>query len=256
MSEDVIVDALMFAHKEAQPLIDLQDKLRAAVGKPKRVFVPPAKDPVIVCQGRGDRQPEDRSGDGHPRQARALRGARRGGRRDQDRPGRDLPGSRRARWARPIESAKKKHLRELVLNTGKRRIDGRAARRDPADHLRGRRAAAHPRLGAVHARRDAGAGHHHARHQPGRAAHRGAHRQHRQALPAPLQLPAVFDRRDQAAARRQPARGRPRPPGRARHRPRAPDREGVPLRRSASSRRSSSRTAARRWPRSAAASCR
>ena len=50
VSEEVIVDALMFAHKEAQPLIDLQEKLRAAVGKPKREFVPPVKDPAIVSK--------------------------------------------------------------------------------------------------------------------------------------------------------------------------------------------------------------
>src|SRR3954454_23363545 len=47
-SEDGMIDALVFADKAAQPLIDLQDKLRAAVGKPKREFIPPAKDPVIV----------------------------------------------------------------------------------------------------------------------------------------------------------------------------------------------------------------
>src|SRR5437588_30937 len=50
LSEDVLVDALMFAHQQAQPLIDLQDKLRAAVGKPKREFTPPAKDPQIVSK--------------------------------------------------------------------------------------------------------------------------------------------------------------------------------------------------------------
>src|SRR6185503_12302356 len=48
LGEDVIVDALMFAHQAAQPLIDLQEKLRAAVGQPKREFVPPVKDPAIV----------------------------------------------------------------------------------------------------------------------------------------------------------------------------------------------------------------
>src|ERR1041384_4389712 len=48
LAEDVVIDALMYAHKEAQPLLDLQEKLRAAVGKPKREFVPPAKDPAIV----------------------------------------------------------------------------------------------------------------------------------------------------------------------------------------------------------------
>src|SRR5512136_2028143 len=48
--EDVIVDALMFAHKTAQPLIDLQEKLRAAVGKPKREFTPPAIDPALEAR--------------------------------------------------------------------------------------------------------------------------------------------------------------------------------------------------------------
>ena len=36
-SEADIVEALMFAHREAQPVLALIEKLRAAVGKPKRV---------------------------------------------------------------------------------------------------------------------------------------------------------------------------------------------------------------------------
>jgi polyribonucleotide nucleotidyltransferase len=45
--EPIIIDALLFAHKEAQALIDLQEKLRAAVGKAKRAFTPPAKDEAL-----------------------------------------------------------------------------------------------------------------------------------------------------------------------------------------------------------------
>ena len=37
-SESEIIDALMFAHATAQPVIDLIDRMRAAVGKPKRAF--------------------------------------------------------------------------------------------------------------------------------------------------------------------------------------------------------------------------
>src|SRR3954465_13408398 len=60
LGEDVIVDALMFAHQSAQPPIDLQakrgaqaligrkEKRGAGGGKPKREFIPPAKDPAIV----------------------------------------------------------------------------------------------------------------------------------------------------------------------------------------------------------------
>jgi len=38
-SENDIVEALMFAHRSAQPILELIQKMRAAVGKPKREFV-------------------------------------------------------------------------------------------------------------------------------------------------------------------------------------------------------------------------
>jgi len=38
-SENDIVEALMFAHRSAQPVLELIEKMRAAVGKPKREFV-------------------------------------------------------------------------------------------------------------------------------------------------------------------------------------------------------------------------
>src|SRR5262245_20807443 len=46
--EAIMIDALLFAHRECQPIIDLQEKLVAAVGKPKREFVPPAKDEELA----------------------------------------------------------------------------------------------------------------------------------------------------------------------------------------------------------------
>ncbi|AKT39645.1 polynucleotide phosphorylase [Chondromyces crocatus] len=46
-TETEIIDALMFAHDTAQPIIDLIDKIRAAVGKPKREFAAPQLDEVI-----------------------------------------------------------------------------------------------------------------------------------------------------------------------------------------------------------------
>src|SRR5581483_4925705 len=48
LSEDVMIDALLFAHQAAQPLLDLIEKLRAAVGKPKREYVAPVKDAQIA----------------------------------------------------------------------------------------------------------------------------------------------------------------------------------------------------------------
>jgi len=124
VSEDVIVDALMFAHKEAQPLIDLQEKLRAAVGKPKREFVPPVKDPAIVSKVAELANQKIEA-------AMAIRD------KQQRYTALDAAGSevkaalaetfpdRGPEVSEAFESAKKKHLRELVLNTG-RRIDGRA----------------------------------------------------------------------------------------------------------------------------------
>jgi polyribonucleotide nucleotidyltransferase len=124
VSEEVIIDALMFAHQSAQPLIDLQEKLRAAVGAPKREFVPPQKDPVIVervnalatqkiqaAMGIREKQERYAALDAAGSETlKALEG--------------EFP-ERAPEIKEVFESAKKKHLRELVLDTG-RRIDGRS----------------------------------------------------------------------------------------------------------------------------------
>jgi polyribonucleotide nucleotidyltransferase len=47
VAESVVVDALLFAHEAVQPLLDLQEKLRAAAGKPKRTYVAPTKDEAL-----------------------------------------------------------------------------------------------------------------------------------------------------------------------------------------------------------------
>ncbi|HEV7556950.1 MAG TPA: polyribonucleotide nucleotidyltransferase, partial [Kofleriaceae bacterium] len=44
MQENVVIDALLFAHQAVQPPIDLQERLRAANGKEKRPFTPPVAD--------------------------------------------------------------------------------------------------------------------------------------------------------------------------------------------------------------------
>jgi len=50
VSESVVIDALMFAHESVQPLLDLQEKVRAAVGKPKREHVEPPVDQELVAK--------------------------------------------------------------------------------------------------------------------------------------------------------------------------------------------------------------
>jgi polyribonucleotide nucleotidyltransferase len=49
-TETDIIDALMFAHKTAQPVIDLIERLRAAVGKPKKEFKAPELEPAIKAR--------------------------------------------------------------------------------------------------------------------------------------------------------------------------------------------------------------
>jgi polyribonucleotide nucleotidyltransferase len=46
-AEADVIDALMFAHKAAQPILEVIEKLRAAVGKPKRAFEPKKLDGAI-----------------------------------------------------------------------------------------------------------------------------------------------------------------------------------------------------------------
>ena len=148
-----------------------------------------------------------------------------------------------------------KIVRSQILD-GEPRIDGRDTRTVRPIEIRTRRAAAHARLGAVHARRDAGAGDRDARHQAGRADHRRAAGRISRALHAPLQHAAVRDRRDRARRRAEAPRDRSRPArqaGAARGACRA---RGFPVLDAASFPRSPSPTARRRWHRYAAAAWR
>ncbi len=50
LQEDVVIDALLFAHQACQPLIDLQERLRAANGKEKRPFTPPVPNEALAAK--------------------------------------------------------------------------------------------------------------------------------------------------------------------------------------------------------------
>jgi polyribonucleotide nucleotidyltransferase len=50
LPESVVIDALMFAHQAVQPLIELQERLRAANGKEKRAFTPPVVDEALAAR--------------------------------------------------------------------------------------------------------------------------------------------------------------------------------------------------------------
>ncbi|HET6611246.1 MAG TPA: polyribonucleotide nucleotidyltransferase [Kofleriaceae bacterium] len=48
VSEPEVIEALLFAHESIQPLLDLQERLRAATGKEKRVHVEPERDQALL----------------------------------------------------------------------------------------------------------------------------------------------------------------------------------------------------------------
>ncbi len=92
-----------------------------------------------------------------------------------------------------IHDLEEEILRDTVIGE-RRRFDGRALDEVRPITIEVGAAAAHPRLGAVHPRRDAGAGVRHPRHRPRRADHRGVRGGEQAALPAALQLPALLGR--------------------------------------------------------------
>src|SRR5207245_4968739 len=48
LPEDVMAEAILFAHRAIRPLIDLQEQLREAVGKPKLMpYLEPSTDSVL-----------------------------------------------------------------------------------------------------------------------------------------------------------------------------------------------------------------
>ena len=78
LPEDVMAEAILFGHRALQPLIDLQEQLREAVGKPKRTpYLEPGTDSVLdfvdgrrrQARVRRRRRRDDRHGpeDGRPR---------------------------------------------------------------------------------------------------------------------------------------------------------------------------------------------
>ncbi|MCG6909675.1 MAG: polyribonucleotide nucleotidyltransferase [Deltaproteobacteria bacterium] len=48
VSEQEMLDAIFFGHEALKPIVEIQEKLRESVGKPKREFMPPEKDEALV----------------------------------------------------------------------------------------------------------------------------------------------------------------------------------------------------------------
>ena len=216
--------------------------------------------PPVSLRARRDREPAARGGRAADRRglsrAAASRSAATGSTPPRRRPASSSPTTSERALARKLFKELEKDIVRGAILRGGSRIDGRDTKTVRPIACRSRHAAARPWLGAVHPRRDPGAGRRDARHRPGRADHRRARGRVPRALHAALQFPALFDRRGgphglaRAGARSATASS----PG-ARCVRCCRRRRASPTR-SASSRRSPNRTARPRWPRCAAPRCR
>ena len=192
VSEEEIVQAFERAHAAIREIVAGIDALARDAGKKKIEVAAQGDRPRLLPRGRGEGLPAARRGDADQGQARELRQRRSGPRRSRGqhprRRGRaaqrrqgDLQGAEGKGHARRGARARQAARRPRV-------------RRDPPDQHRSRRAAAHPRLVGVPARRDPGAGDRDARHRRGSAEGRNGRRRDVEALHAALQLPAVLGR--------------------------------------------------------------
>ena len=50
MAESEVIDAMLFGHENIKPVLELQEKIRKACGKPKREFVEPKLDESLVAK--------------------------------------------------------------------------------------------------------------------------------------------------------------------------------------------------------------
>jgi len=121
-----MIDALLFGQAEAQPILQLQEKLRAAVGKPKMDFAPPGIDANLVARTEQAAQgPIAEAYAVREKQARqdALAAARESVRSSLLA---EFPESQ-ADIDKVVHDVEKRHVRGMILREG-RRIDERTPR--------------------------------------------------------------------------------------------------------------------------------
>ena len=162
VSEEEVLGAIEFGHECCKKIAAAIRELVKLAGKPKRAFTPPALDQALYAQiAKAGPRGTDRRAE-HPEvpQAGELRRVAELSKRMVE----AQPEEQRDAGRQVLRRAQGAHLPRRDARqappAGRPRV-----RRDPANHHRNRRAAAHARLGVVHPRRDAGAGDGHAGHQ-------------------------------------------------------------------------------------------
>ena len=216
VSEELILECIFRGHQEIQKIIKAQHELFRE-RQPREAVLDGARGlpRVALRAGQGRTSTRRSRPPSSPRRSSSARtrSTRWSSRTSSRSPRTEADKKRQVK--KIVSRLEEEILREVVLNERTRFDSRRLDEIRPIDD-RGRRAPPHPRLGALHPRRDPGPGHGDARHQPRRPGDRGVRGGERPEVPAALQLPALLRRRGEVPARPRPARDRPRragPPG-------------------------------------------
>ncbi|HLZ20269.1 MAG TPA: polyribonucleotide nucleotidyltransferase [Smithellaceae bacterium] len=125
VAEDIIVDAIKFGLEAIRPIIDLQDQVRAAIGKAKRSVAEEAPDEELITRVRTEALPGLKEGYGMPR--KLERYSKLGEVREsviKSIGGEDA--ALRKKVAAIIEHLESRILRDMIVQE-KKRIDGRSS---------------------------------------------------------------------------------------------------------------------------------
>jgi ribonuclease PH len=254
LSEEIMLAGVVFGHEQGNVAIAAINELVKEAGKPMWEWQAPAKDEAFISQVGGSPSKSCATPTRSARSRHARRRPATSRRRPSPRCRKAAPPSTRSRSTTSCSTSRR---RSSATRSSRASRASTAATRAPCGRSRSAPAsAARPRLGALHARRDAGAGDRDARHRPRLAAHRRA----RRASSTSTSCSTTTCRRSRparpaASARRSGARSATAGSPSARSSPSCPIASSSRTR-CGSSPRSPSRTARRRWRRSAAAAWR
>ncbi len=189
VSEDTFIEAIALAHDECRALVRIQRALAQLAGKPRWEFDASAhQDPALEAQVREATGGRIREVVRIPEKALRAQGLTKLS--QEVAAAVDPDGLRKGKVREYLDKLEKQEVRRMVLEDGVR-IDGRKSTETRAISAEVSFLPRSPRLGALHARRDAGPGRSHARDQAGRAAGRDSRGGVDQVVHAPLQLPLV-----------------------------------------------------------------
>jgi polyribonucleotide nucleotidyltransferase len=219
VDEETMLRALRLAHESFQPAIELQNRIRAEVGKEKSEYIAAQADETLMNEvfGKSRARVREILSQTTDKQTRneALDAIRSELVEEYTERNKGITDPEQLVNLNRVKSA----FEEVLYQEVRRRILEDGVRPDGRDYTTirtlsaSRRGSARAWFRSVQARADTGDDHRHARHAARRAGNRDSQPGRKQALPASLQLPALQHGRNLAAARTKTARDRSRRAG-------------------------------------------